>query len=171
MKCKEGENKALFGWKPFLVRWSGTRCYFAINEGFPIFPFMKDMLNHMGFNKSFPYEVRSTVFSTVHQYKEMDDWSERTDLGVINEWEKKTEIERISLWFGAFTPSSSKTQFVPEFGQFRDLVFQTKMILDYGIREANDTLFTLGKLWFTRQLLPTWEPSKGIQLSGDCAHS
>lgn len=60
----------------------------------------------------------------------MDDWNERTDLGVVNEWEKKTEMERIALWFSAFTPSSAKVEFVPEFAQFRDLVFQTKLVMD-----------------------------------------
>lgn len=158
MRGKEGEDKALFGWKPFVL-WSKT--YYSVNEGHPIFSFMKDMLNHMGFPKSFPYQ-------------EMDDWSERTDLGVINEWEKKTEMERVSLWFSAFTPSSAKTAFVPEFAQYRDLIFQTKMVMDYDVycsfllhhshfqmRENNPTLFTNNKLWFTRQLLPSWEPGKG----------
>jgi hypothetical protein len=63
----------------------------------------------------------------------MDNWNERTDLGIIDEKNRKTEIERVSLWFGAFTPSSVKTEFVPEFAQFRDLVFQTKMIIDGNV--------------------------------------
>eukprot|EP01127_Copromyxa_protea_P015833 TRINITY_DN4616_c0_g1_i6.p1 TRINITY_DN4616_c0_g1~~TRINITY_DN4616_c0_g1_i6.p1 ORF type:complete len:2171 (-),score=323.68 TRINITY_DN4616_c0_g1_i6:5955-12314(-) len=150
MKIREGENKLMFGWTPLLMRWAGVKTYFTVSESLPIYSFMRDMLDHLGFSKSFPFE-------------EMDDWSERTDLGIVEEWAKKTEMERVSLWFGAFTPSSSKTQFVPEFAQFRDLIFQTKMIMDEQIRSSNPELFVSNKLWYTRQLLPSWEPCKGRQ--------
>lgn len=49
----------------------------------------------------------------------MDDWNERTDLGVQETTKSKTEMERIGLWFAALTPQNPK--YCPEFAMMRDL--------------------------------------------------
>jgi hypothetical protein len=85
----------------------------------------------------------------------MDDWNERTDLGVQETTSKKTEMERLGLWFAAYTPSQT------EFGKYRDLVLLNKMVMTPNLEAKNDKLFAPNTLWFTGQISPTWEPIRG----------
>jgi len=60
------------------------------------------------------------------------------------------EIERIALWF-TWTANISH---LPEFGQYRDLIFITKMLVESSLEKENNKIFTPNKVWFTRQLCP-----------------
>jgi len=139
----EANRKPIFSWTNAL---SVKSTVIPLVAATPDAEFIAALLKNMGITKEFPWQV-------------MDDWNERTDLGVQETTRSKTEMERFGLWFAALTAENPK--FCPEFAQYRDLVLLTKLLMSPTLESKNPTLFVPNTLWFTGQLKPTWEPSRG----------